>query len=557
MQLGHRLRAFAIATLGLLIAGCVSSGGPGITLASAQELRVRLTTEPASFDPGQTQWDYEAAVARQTFEALLRTSKDGKDVTGAAADSYTIDSSGTIYTFKLHPGAKWSDGQPVKAADFVYGFQRLLDPRLVAPYASFYYGIKNGGTVNAMDPKDPGVDSALQTLGLKAVDDNTFQVTLDAPAGYFKWVASLWTSAPVRKDVVAKYGRDSSGNDQWGAVATTAPQTVVGNGLFKISEYVPKDHVTLIANTNYSGSQPKPTLTKITEFFIKDDAAAYIKYQSGELDMTTVPLAETDAVRKSPELVKVPALKVFWMDMNVKNAPFDNIKVRLAFSQAIDRDSLATKVSGGHWAAASTLIPRGMRNYRPDLGASQKFDPTAARATLSTAGISASSLNGVKFLYNNDSSSDKLIAEFIQAQLKTNLGVDVMLDGTDYRTYGHRMRAGGYQFGGPSGWAANYPDAQDWFDIFMTTSGNQVSQWSNKAYDDAVTAGDSASDNMRRDTAYEAAAKVLLADAPVTFLCQLTTWDVVKPYVKGIIATPSDDQWLGDYFTYSIQIAKH
>ena len=375
-------RAIAVVTVALFVAACVGSSGPEVTLASNQELHVRLTTEPASFDPGQTQWDYEAAVARQTFEGLLRTTKDGKDVTGAAADSYTTDSTGTVYTFKLHSGARWSDGQPVKAADFVYGFQRLLDPRLIAPNASFYYGIKNGAIVNAMDPKDPDVDAALQTLGLKAVDDKTFQVTLEAPAGYFKWIASLWTSAPVRKDIVAKYGKDSGGNDQWGAVGATAAQTVVGNGLFKILEDVPKDHVTLVPNTNYSGSQRKPTLTKIIEFFISDDTVAYAKYRSGELDMTTVPSAYTDALRKSPELVRVPALKLFWMDMNVQKAPFDNLKVRLAFSKAIDRDSLATTVSSRRWIAASTLIPRGMRNYRPDLGAPQKFDgiPAGFRA---------------------------------------------------------------------------------------------------------------------------------------------------------------------------------
>jgi len=556
-DIADRPRAIAVVTVALFVAACVGSSGPEVTLASNQELHVRLTTEPASFDPGQTQWDYEAAVARQTFEGLLRTTKDGKDVTGAAADSYTTDSTGTVYTFKLHSGARWSDGQPVKAADFVYGFQRLLDPRLIAPNASFYYGIKNGAVVNAMDPKDPDVDAALQTLGLKAVDDKTFQVTLEAPAGYFKWIASLWTSAPVRKDIVAKYGKDSGGNDQWGAVGATAAQTVVGNGLFKILEDVPKDHVTLIPNTNYSGSLRRPTLTKITEFFISDDTVAYAKYHSGELDMTTVPSAYTDALRKSPELVRVPALKLFWMDMNVQKAPFDNLKVRLAFSKAIDRDSLATTVSSRRWIAASTLIPRSMRNYRPDLGAPQKFDPAAAKMTLASAGVDAGSLNGVKFLYNSESSSSKRIADFIQAQLKTNLSVDVVLDPSDSRTVKRRLRSGDYQFGGPSGWGANYPDSQDWFDIFTTGSGNQSSRWSNKAYDEAVAAGDSNADNSKRDAAYETAAKVLLAEAPVTFLCQLSTWEVVKPYVKGLITTPSDDQWLGDFFTSAIQIARH
>jgi oligopeptide transport system substrate-binding protein len=558
MYFGYRIRAGAMAVAGLFaVAACGPSNTPGVTLASVQELRVRLTTEPATFDPGQQQWDYEAAVGRQTFEALLRPTKDFKDVAGAAADSFQVDPTGNVYTFKLHPGAKWSDGQPVKAQDFVYAFQRLLDPRLAAPYASFYTGIKNGANVNGLDPKDQGIDAAIQTLGLKAVDDNTFQVTLEAPAGYFKWIATLWTSSPVRKDVVQKYGKDSSGTDKWGAVSSTAPQQVIGNGAYKISEVVNKDHVTLVTNSNYSGSQPKTTLTKITEYFIDDETVAYAKYKSGELDMVGVPLANTDAVKSSPELMKVPQLSVFWININVKKAPFDNPKVRLAFAQAIDRDSYNNNVRKGRGVSSTTLIPKGMRNYRPDLGTAQKFDPAAAKATLSSTGITAASLNGVKYAYNSNSSVGKLTAEFIQAQLKTNLGVDIVLDGTDSKTLSRRLTKGDYQFGGPSGWGADYPDSQDWFDIFMTGSGSQFSAWANKPYDDAVVAADAASDQAKRDSGYETAAKVLVGEAPVIFLYQPNAWYVVKPYVKGISTTPNDDQWLGSFFTWGIQIAQH
>ena len=556
LHVGNRKRAVALAALGMFaVAACTT--GNDTKLAAAQELRVRLSTEPSTFDPGQQQWDYEAAVGRQTFEALLRPTKDFKDVAGAAADTYKVDSNGTVYTFKLHPGARWSDGKLVKAADFVYAFQRLLDPRLAAPYASFYYPIKNAPTVNGMDTRDPGIDAAVQTLGLKAVDDNTFEVTLEAPAGYFKWVASLWTSAPVRKDVVEKWGKDSAGGDKWAAVTPSAPQQLVGNGLFVVSEVVTKDHVTLVPNTSYAGSQAKPSLTKITEYFIDNETVAYAKYKSGELDMITVPLPDTEGVRSSPELLKVPQLSVFWINLNVRKAPFNDPKVRLAFAQAIDRDSYNNNVRRGRGLAASTLIPKGMRNYRPDLGSPQKFDPAAARATLGSAGISAASLNGVKFTFVSTSASSKTTAEFVQAQLKTNLGVDVVLDGIDYRTFSNRLRSGNYAFGGPTAWGADYPDSQDFYDIFTTGSGNQFSGWSNKTYDEAVTAANAATDQTKRDAGYERAERTLVSDAPVIFMYQPTAWYVVKPYVKGIITTPNDDQWLGSFFPWSIQIAQH
>ena len=561
MQLGNRIRAIALVTVALFVAAACG-GSTGTTLASNQELRVNIGTEPASFDPSQTQWVYEAAVLRQVFEAPLKATKDFKNVQGNAADSFTIDSTGTVYSFHLHKGAKWSDGQPVKASDFVYAWQRLLDPRVAALYAGYYYAIKNAQKVNTMDPKDPGVDAAVQTLGLAAPDDNTFQVTLEAPAGYFKWVATLWTGAPVRKDKVASAGKDSSGNDVWGAVSPAAVQNVVGNGLFKISEVVPKDHVTLVPNTNYSGANSKPTLTKVTLYEIDDDAVAYAKYKSGELDIAGVPLADTQAVKDDPvlskELLQSPELTVFWVDINTKAAPFDNLKVRQAFAQAIDRDSYVKNVLKNRGYSATTLVPKGMRNYRPDLGTAQNFDASAAKATLQASGVTADQLNAmnIKYTYNSNSATSKTIAQFMQDQLKTNLGVNIILDGADSKTNSKRLQTGNYQMGGPSGWGADYPDSQDWFDIFLTGSGNQFSNWSNSAYDQAVKTGDASADDAARDAAYETAEKALVSDAPVIFLNQRTSWQLIKGYVKNLNAVPNDD-FAGDFFLETVQIAQH
>jgi len=556
MHSGFRLRAIALAGIGLFVAAACGPSSTGTALAATQELRANVGTEPCCFDPGQTQWVYEAAVDRQVFEAPLKASKDFKSVAPNAADSFSIDSTGTVYTFKLHKGAKWSDGQPVKAADFVYGWQRLLDPRVAAPYASFYYIVKNAATINGMDPKDPGLDAAVQTLGVKAVDDDTFQVTLESPAGYFKWIATLWTGAPVRKDVVQKYGKDSSGNDKWGAVAPTAVDSVIGNGQYKITEVVPKDHVTLGLNPNYSGNNPKATITKITLFEIDDPTVAYAKYKSGELDMVNVPLADVDAVKDSPELVKVPELTVFWIDINVKAKPFDNPNVRKAFSLAIDRNSYATNVLKGTGIAAGSLVPKGMRNYQPELG--QKFDASAAKAALQASGYTADQLNAmnIKWLYNSNSPTQKTITEFMQAQLKQNLGVNIVPDGTDSKTVSSRLHKLNYQIGGLSGWGADYPDSQDWFDIFLTGSGNQFSGWSDKTYDDAVAKGDAGADDSKRDSAYADAQKALSDGVPVIFLDQRINWWLVKPYVKGLNITPNDD-FLGDLYQHTVQIAQH
>lgn len=558
------MQALVLVSAGLFaVAGCSNATGrPTITLASNQELRLAIAAEPGTLDPGQQQWDYEAAIGRNSFETLLKPTKDLTAVTGLAADSYTVDRTGTVYTFKLHPGARWSDGQIVKAADFVYGWQRLLDPRLAAPYAPFYYSIKNGQKVNRMSPTDPGVDAALQTLGLRAVDNVTFEVTLEAPAGYFKWLATLWTGAPVRQDIVARAGKNSSGKEQWGAVSPSAASNLVGNGLFKISEIVPRNHITLAINANYAGSQPKPTLTKITEYVVDDAAVAYAKYKNGELDMAGVPNADSAAMKADPllsrELIVNPELTVSWVNINVKQAPFDNLKVRQAFAQAIDRNTYVDNVLQGRALAATTLIPKGMRGYDPQLGAPQAFNAANANATLAASGMTASQLTAmnIKYIYENNNASSKQTADFVQAQLQTNLGVTILLEGTDSTTVSQRLRSGRYLIGGPSVWSARYPDEQDLYDVFITGSGIQSSGYSSPTYDAAVNSANASVDQAKRDSLYAQAGQLLASDTPVIFLYQSFGWTLVKPYVMNLAFTPLDD-FLGDFYTYTIQIAPH
>jgi oligopeptide transport system substrate-binding protein len=197
-----------------------------------------------------------------------------------------------------------------------------------------------------------------------------------------------------------------------------------------------------------------------------------------------------------------------------------------------------------------------MRNYQPELGTAQKFDPAAAKTMLASSGVSAAALTNLKYLYNSNSPTGKTIAEFFQAQLKANLGVNIILDGTDSKTESGRLGKLQYQFGGPSGWGADYPDSQDWFDIFLTGSGNQFSGWSNATYDAAVKAGDAAADDTTRDAQYATAETTLVSDSPVIFLDQRIGWWLVKPYIKNINITPNDD-FLGDLSTYKIQIGSH
>ena len=546
------LRVPALLTVvGLLVAACGTSAPTTSNLAKDQTLRVNIVTEPNSLDPGQEQYSYEGAVGASISEALLKIKPDLSDAAPATASSYSVSSDGLTWTFHIRSNAKWSDGKPVTAADFVYAWQRILDPRLAASYADPFFDGTIAGAANyaSLDPvKDAAkIPAFLSGLGLSAPDASTFQVKLQAPSPFFKWIASLWMSAPVRKDIVDQYG-----SDKW----ATSPTSLITNGQYKVSEFVSKDHITLVPNTNYWGGQP--TVTKIINYEISDDNQAYAKYLNGELDLVNVPLANTQLVKNDPKLSKeikfVPQLTLFWMDFNTRKAPFNNKDARLAFSKAIDRNLLVTNVLQGRSTAAPYFIPKGMNGYRPDLGNTQAFDAAAAK-TLLTNAVGDPTKITIDFLIRN-TTANKQIGEFLAAQLQTNLGVKVNQIVIDSKTVTTRLRAHNYQLY-VGGWGADYPDDQDWFDIWMTGSGNVFGGYSNPAYDALVKQADTTADATKRQSLYDQAQKILIDDAGGGFLYQRNYMFLVKPYVQGLTTTAQDFEDVGDWFWGKTSIATH
>jgi oligopeptide transport system substrate-binding protein len=337
-------------------------------------------------------------VLRLIDEPLLRPSSDLSGVVPAAASSYEVDSGGTRWTFHLRHDAEYWDGQPVKAQDFVFAWRRLMDPRLSAPTATFFANtVFNGDKVSLLDPQRDAtrIDAGLQSLGLAAPDDYTFEVNLTRPDPAFIWVAAMPSSSPIRQDVV------TPNPDHWSG----SPDTLVSNGPFKVSEMVANDHLTLVPNPHYWG--PKPELKTITYVVVNDGAAALAKFKNGELDVMDVKPAQAATVaadsQMTKELVKTPALTVWWVAFRVTAPRLASSRVRLALAQAIDRAELVKQVFQGQAQPAETFIPQGMQGYSPELADTQKFDVAQARATLSSAGVSAGQLNGLKFSYDRTS----------------------------------------------------------------------------------------------------------------------------------------------------------
>src|SRR6266849_558317 len=443
MHIGVWSRALTFATAAVVLAACGGGGTTSTNFASAdkQILRANNGVEPNSFDPTQQTYTYERAAGVQTFDSLFRAKADGSDVEPVGATSYDVSSDGLTYTFHLRTNEKWSDGKPVVAGDWVYGWKHFLNPALATGYVDPFFDqtIKGGSGYGNVDVSSASaVDAFLNGLGLSAPDDHTFVVQLDHPAAYFKWVATLWMAVPLRKDILEQAaGGPFASTDATKAEAfANNASTIIGNGPYKISEIASKDHVTLVPNPNYWA--PAPHLQSITYYEISDGNTAFSQYQTGALDIIGVPLADVTVVRGDPKLSKEAKL-------NTTRAPLDDKNVRMALAKSIDRDKLVNDIEHGNGKSLSTFIPKGMNGYDTSDNA-QSFDPAAAKALLAQS-RKKDALSKMKLLTRNSTAS-KTLNQFLADQWSTNLGVNIQLDVIDSKTVTRDIRKGQFDIYG-------------------------------------------------------------------------------------------------------------
>ena len=523
--------------LTLVLAACSTSTSAPLksqsqSLAGDQTLNVHLAEGPRTLDPTLATDEREEAIVRQFSEPLLRGAADLHDVEPAAAESYDVSPDGTIWTFHLRANARYADGQPVHAQDFVYSWRRLIDPRTAAPHGSFFAAAVAGGEdAVALGPKDPGVDAALDRLGLRAVDDLTFQVTAPQPGGALRWIATLPEGGPLRQAMLATPGQ-------------------LGNGPFRVADTSPA-RITLVPNPNYWAG--RTTLSRIVLQF-GSAAAAVDAYRAGQLDEVTAPPDTLDPGLRR-ELLRSPELTTFWVDFNTGRAPLDNPRVRQALAEGIDRQAVVTDDFEGRAAPATTLIPSGMRGYRPEVGHPQDFNPSAARQLLDQSGVPRDELTALPMIVR-DRPQDRAIAATVAAQLQKNLGVSVAVQPLSVADYSKRLRSGDFALAGPTGWTADYPDQQDFFDLFRSTDGNNGARWRSSRFDALVKLADTEPNADKRDQLYNQAEQLLVQDAPVAFLVQRYDVTLVKPYVKGLHPSPVDE-WPGATYSTLLYIAAH
>ncbi|TZE82408.1 peptide ABC transporter substrate-binding protein [Calorimonas adulescens] len=497
------------------------------TPAEGQTITYNLGAQPGSIDPAKCNEVVGFNVIYNVFEGLVRLDKDSNPEPGIA-EKWDVSDDGLTWTFHLRD-AKWSDGKPVTAGDFEYAWKRVLDPATGAPFAYDLYYIKNGRAYNE------GKASA-DDVGVKAQDDKTLVVTLENPTPYFITLLSLPQFVPQRKDMVEQ---DPEG---W----STKPELYIGNGPFKMTGWTMNDSYTFEKNENYwDAASVKPS--KLVFTLMVDANTVLSSFESGELDIADlVPTQEINRLQSEGKLKIYPTIGTYYVLFNTKKPPFDDPRVRKAFSLAIDRSSIINNVAKGGQIPAGAFAPFGYPDADPtkdfrEVGGNyydtEKANLEEARKLLAEAGYpDGKGFPKVKYLYNT-SEAHKQIGEALQNMWKEGLGVDVELVNEEWSVYLDDRQQGNYDMA-RAGWMSEYRDPIAMLELFTTGSVNNDAKWSNKEFDELIKVAKSTADQKARMEALHKAEDILMSEMPVAPIYFYTKTVAYQPNLKDFQITP-------------------
>ncbi|BCU81167.1 peptide ABC transporter substrate-binding protein [Polycladomyces abyssicola] len=504
----------------VLLAAC--GKGDSNAMAEKQVLNVGyIVSEPPALDPLKATDDQSGLILRHIMEGLVRVDKNGKVEPGMATNWDVMDG-GKKIVFHLRD-AKWSNGDPVTAHDFEFAWKRLLDPKNAAEYAYQLFYLKNGEAYNSGKAK-------AEDVGVKALDDKTLEVTLEAPVPYFVTLTSFYPFFPVNKKVVEK-------DPNWG----TNAKTYVSNGPFLLKTWVHDKKVEIVKNPNYWNAK-RIKLSQINFPFVGEEQTEYQMYVSGSLDINrNVPndLAPKLIKEKKAKVNKDPSM--YFYVFNTKKKPFDNVKIRKAFSLAIDREAIVKDVLGQGQTPATGWVPWGIPDFAQnkewvqthDPYIQPKANPAEAKKLLQEgmkeAGISK--LPEITISYNTNDGHKK-IAEAVQQMWKQNLGVNVKLANMEWKVFLDNLTQGNFQVA-RYGWYPDYIDPMTFIDLWVTGGGNNHAKYSNPQYDALIKQAKSTDDQKVRMEAMHKAEEMLARDIPVTPIYNYTRVYQIKDYVKG------------------------
>ncbi|MGH2368745.1 MAG: peptide ABC transporter substrate-binding protein, partial [Chloroflexota bacterium] len=529
-------------------------GDPAGVPAERQIIRLNLGAEPGTIDPQKVAYVGEIAIVMRLFSNLLAFDGKGHLVPEMAERLPAISADGKTLTFTLRRGLLYSDGHPLQAKDFEYGWKRHLDPRTAGEYAFTGYAIEGAEEFHSAGAADQAtLNQVRDAVGVQAAGDRLLIFTLKHPAPWFLSVLATWCGVPTRQDLVEQ------GGDTW-----TEPPTYVGNGPYILKTWEHDSRLVLEANPNYY--RGAPSLTTIDLAMIGEPAAAFAAYGNGELDLVSVESEDLPVVEGDAELrrqyQRFPGRCTTYLGFNTTLAPFDHPAVRRAFAAALDRDEFVSQVLGAIGVPAEQLVPPGLPGSYRDLQG-QRFDPAQARRLLAGAGFpGGEGLPAITFTYAATPANEARVAA-LSEQLQRNLGVSVEAEPVEARAYTARLQS---QETTPqvflAGWCQEYPDPQNWYSTVFH-SGSMASGgiaghtgWANAEFDRLAEQADAEQDQIRRQALYQRAAQLLIDEAPVAFLYHTAVSRLVKPYVAGLPQNPLD-YYPGQSNLSGLTILKH
>ncbi|HGN1704901.1 TPA: ABC transporter substrate-binding protein [Providencia rettgeri] len=511
----------------------------GTILAESQEITRHLKDEPASLDPVKSVGLTEAQVMRDLFEGLVNQDNHGKPISGVALDWSTADN--RVWQFKLRPDARWSNGEPVTAQDFVYSWQRLVSPNTTSPFAWFaaLAGINNAQDI--IDGKLP-----IEQLGVEAIDAHTLKVILNKPVPYFPSLTANFSLFPVHRGTVEKFGADwiKEGN-------------LVGNGAFILSDRVVNEKIVLVPNINY-WDHKNTVITKVTFVPINQESHATNRYLAGDLDITeSFPKQRYQKLLKDiPNEVFTPdQLGTYYYAFNTLRAPTNDVRVRKALSMAIDRQLIASKVLGTGEKPAYYFTPDVTDGFKPEKGLynshSQKELDQQAKTLLQEAGFGTNKPLELTLLYNSSENHQK-IAIAIASMWKKKLGVEVKLVNQEWKTYIDSRNTGNFDVIRAS-WIGDFNEPSTFLSLLTSQHSGNIPKFNSQQYDDVIASASIETNEQLRNQYYNKAEAIIAKEAPIAPIYQYTNARLIKPWLKGYpIENPEDVA-----YSHSFYIIKH
>lgn len=491
----------------------------GTQLAEDQTYTYRLLDEMSSLDPQLVEDTDGSGVVRDLFEGLYNQNGEGKLAPGVALN-HDVSADNMTYTFNLRKDAKWSDGNPVTAHDFVYAWKRAVTPDLASPYAWYMelMSIKNGAAIIAGE-KTP------DELGVSATDDYTLIVELSQPLPYFADMVAHSTTFPSPKWVIEAHG------DKW-----TLPENIVGNGAYKLTEHVLKERSTRMRNEMYWNNE-NTVLDTVVALVIGDENQALTRYRANELDKTDTPAGQYPSLKAElpAEAIAVPRLCNYYFSYNLDSGPeaFQDVRVRQALALAVDRKVIVDQVLQGGQFPAYNFTPAATAGFEvPEIdyaGMTQAERDAKAVELMAEAGYGKGGKPlSFKYLYNT-SESHQQVAIVATQMWKQKLGVEVTLENQEWKVF--LENRGNQNFEMARGaWCGDYNEASTFLDLLQSDSGYNDAKYSNDRVDSLLAEAKSSNNTTPLYTEVE---QILADEMPVIPIYHYSANMMLKEDVKG------------------------